>query len=92
MRRNKSLGLWAASRLNLRSKSLRFAEYIASLGLSERNDRKFLLLFRGELARRGLHVPESVIRAEMEHQEMLAARQVRATRTSRQRPSSAPAD
>lgn len=72
--RNKQLGLWAASQLELDEDALDYAKTIVAFGIAEPDDEALIRRVQEDLSRRGVRVPEAAIRFELERQTTLAMR------------------
>lgn len=74
-RRNKQLGLWAASQLDLVEEAMDYATAVAVFGIAEADDERLIRHIHSELLRQGVRVPEAAIRSELERQTMYAVRE-----------------
>jgi hypothetical protein len=74
-RRNKQLGLWAASQLELDEDALDYAKMIVAFALAEPDDEVLIRRIQEDLSRHGVPVPEAAIRFELERQTTLAMRE-----------------
>lgn len=74
-RRNKQLGLWAASQLELDEDALDYAKTIVVCGIMEADDEVLIRCVQEDLSRHGVRVPEAAIRFELERQATLAMRE-----------------
>ena len=72
--RNKELGLWAASQLELDEDALDYAKSIVAFGIVEPDDEALIRHVQEDLSRRGVRLSEAAIRFELERQTMLAMR------------------
>jgi len=82
-RRNKQLGLWAASQLDLIDDALDYAKTVVAFGLSEPDDESLIRHIHADLSRRGVRIPEAAIRYELERQTTLAVRECTLLQPSR---------
>jgi hypothetical protein len=73
-RRNKQLGLWLAAASDTIQDGLAYAKAIVAFGIVEPDDELLIQHIQGDLARRGVRIPEAVIRCEIQRQTTLAAR------------------
>jgi hypothetical protein len=74
-RRNKQLGLWAASQLELDEDPMDYTKTIVVFGIVESDDEALIRRVQEDLSRHGLPVPEAAIRFELERQTTLAMRE-----------------
>ena len=74
-RRNKQLGLWLASELDLTEDALDYAKTVVTLGIAEPDDEVLVRQLYADLSRRGVRIPEAAIRFELERQTTLAVRE-----------------
>jgi hypothetical protein len=81
--RNKQLGLWAASQLELDEDALDYAKTIVAFGIAESDDEALIRRIQEDLSGRGVRVPEAAIRFELERQTTLATRACTLTQPSR---------
>ena len=82
-RRNKQLGLWAASQLDLIDDALDYAKRVVAFGLSEPDDENLIRHIHADLSRRGVPIPEAAIRYELERQTTLAVKECTLLQPSR---------
>lgn len=73
-RRNKQLGLWLASELDLTEEALDYARAIVAFGIAEPDDEVLIRHLQEDLSR-GVRIPEAAIRFELERQATLAVRE-----------------
>ena len=73
--RNKQLGLWLAKALGLAEDALGYASTIVAFGVAEPDDEALVRYIQEDLSMRGVHIPEAVIRFELERQTTLAVRE-----------------
>jgi hypothetical protein len=73
--RNKQLGLWAASQLDLDEDALDYAKTIVALGIVESDDEALIRHVQEDLSCHGVRVPEAAIGFELERQTTLAMRE-----------------
>jgi hypothetical protein len=74
-RRNKQLGLWLASQLDLFEDALEYAKTIVAFGIAEADDEILIRHIQEDLSRREVRVPVAAIRFELEHQTTRAMRE-----------------
>lgn len=74
-RRNKGLGLWAASHLGLTEDASDYAKTVVAFGLAKPDDEGLIGHIQADLSRRGVRISEAAIRNEMERQATLALRE-----------------
>lgn len=74
-RRNKGLGLWAASQLDPIEGASDYANTIVAFGLDEPDDEILIRHVQAELSQRGVPVSETAIRYELVRQTTLAVQE-----------------
>jgi len=67
-RRNKQLGFWAASQLDLVEDARKYANAIVAFGVAEADDESLVRHIQADLSHRGVRIPEAAIRYELERQ------------------------
>jgi hypothetical protein len=71
--RNKRFGLWLATELGLSEEALGYADAIVALGISNADDEGLIRRVQADLAQRGVHIPDAVLRSELERQTVFDA-------------------
>ncbi|MCP5364139.1 MAG: DUF1476 domain-containing protein [Hyphomicrobiales bacterium] len=82
-RRNKQLGFWAASQLDLAGDARKYANAIVAFGLATPDDESLIRHIHADLSHRGVRIPEAAIRYELERQAALAERECTLLQPSR---------
>ena len=85
-RRNKQMGLWLASQLDLVEDALDYAKTIVAFGIAEADDEILIGHIEEELLRREVRVPVAAIRFELERQTARAMREFPILQPSRSAP------
>jgi len=79
-RRNKLLGLWAATRLGMTGEAGNaYAKWVVSIGIDHPGDRLLARRIADTAAASGVVLPEGAIHAEMDHLYQIAAMEYAAT-------------
>ncbi len=77
-RRNRGLGLWAASKQGLRHGAAKYAGAVVEMGVVEPDDDRFVASLRKDLESHGIVLSEKTIRKELEHQAEMVLHELQA--------------